>query len=77
MAIAGSAAGERLPLAQDQIRAHGHAIEARITAERADLGFQPVTGQLSVVDAPRGLRFDTGVAAGSEIGLYYVCCSPN
>jgi 3-methylcrotonyl-CoA carboxylase alpha subunit len=66
-----AAAGERLPLAQTQIRAHGHAIEARITAERADLGFQPVTGQLSVVDAPRGLRFDTGVAAGSEIGLYY------
>ena len=66
-----AAAGEQLPLAQTQIRAHGHAIEARITAERADLGFQPVTGQLSVVDAPRGLRFDTGVAAGSEIGLYY------
>jgi acetyl/propionyl-CoA carboxylase alpha subunit len=66
-----AAAGERLPLVQGQIRAHGHAIEARITAERADLGFQPVTGQLSVVDAPRGLRFDTGVAAGSEIGLYY------
>jgi len=66
-----AAAGEQLPLAQTQIRAHGHAIEARITAERADLGFQPVTGQLSVVDAPRGLRFDTGVATGSEIGLYY------
>jgi acetyl/propionyl-CoA carboxylase alpha subunit len=66
-----AAAGEPLPLAQTQIRAQGHAIEARITAERADLGFQPVTGQLSVVDAPRGLRFDTGVAAGSEIGLYY------
>ena len=66
-----AAAGERLPLAQAQIHAHGHAIEARITAERADLGFQPVTGQLSVVDAPRGLRFDTGVAAGSEISLYY------
>jgi 3-methylcrotonyl-CoA carboxylase alpha subunit len=66
-----AAAGEQLPLAQTQIRAHGHAIEARITAERADLGFQPVTGQLSGVDAPRGLRFDTGVATGSEIGLYY------
>jgi acetyl/propionyl-CoA carboxylase alpha subunit len=60
-----AAAGERLPLAQDQLRVRGHAIEARITAERADLAFQPVTGQLSAVDAPRGLRFDSGVAPGS------------
>ncbi|HWX08118.1 MAG TPA: biotin carboxylase N-terminal domain-containing protein [Bradyrhizobium sp.] len=66
-----AAAGEQLPLGQDQIRVHGHAIEARITAERADLAFQPVTGELSVVEAPRGLRFDTGVAAGSRISLYY------
>jgi 3-methylcrotonyl-CoA carboxylase alpha subunit len=66
-----AAAGEQLPLSQDQIRVHGHAIEARITAERADLAFQPVTGELSVVEAPRGLRFDTGVAAGSRISLYY------
>jgi 3-methylcrotonyl-CoA carboxylase alpha subunit len=66
-----AAAGENLPLTQAQIRAHGHAIEARITAERADLGFQPVTGELSSVDAPRGLRFDTGVAAGSGVSLYY------
>nr|QDF42379.1 ATP-grasp domain-containing protein [Bradyrhizobium symbiodeficiens] len=66
-----AAAGEKLPLTQDQIRCQGHAIEARITAERADLAFQPVTGELSVVDAPRGLRFDTGVAAGSQVSLYY------
>jgi acetyl/propionyl-CoA carboxylase alpha subunit len=66
-----AAAGEKLPLSQSEIRANGHAIEARITAERADLAFQPVTGELSVVDAPRGLRFDTGVAAGSQISLYY------
>jgi 3-methylcrotonyl-CoA carboxylase alpha subunit len=66
-----AAAGEKLPLTQDQIRVHGHAIEARITAERADLAFQPVTGELSVVEAPRGLRFDSGVEAGSRISLYY------
>ncbi len=66
-----AAAGEKLPLTQDQIRAHGHAIEARITAERADLGFQPVTGELVVVEPPRGLRFDSGVEAGSRISLYY------
>ena len=66
-----AAAGEKLPLTQDQLRVHGHAIEARITAERADLGFQSVTGELSVVDAPRGVRFDSGVEAGSRISLYY------
>jgi 3-methylcrotonyl-CoA carboxylase alpha subunit len=66
-----AAAGEKLPLTQGQIRVHGHAIEARITAERADLAFQPVTGALSLVDAPRGLRFDSGVEAGSRVSLYY------
>jgi 3-methylcrotonyl-CoA carboxylase alpha subunit len=66
-----AAAGEKLPLTQDQIRIRGHAIEARITAERADLAFAPVTGELSVVDAPRGVRFDSGVEAGSRISLYY------
>ena len=66
-----AAAGEKLPLTQEQIRANGHAIEARINAERADLGFQPVTGELSAVDAPRGVRFDSGVEAGSQVSLYY------
>jgi 3-methylcrotonyl-CoA carboxylase alpha subunit len=66
-----AAAGEKLPLSQEQIRARGHAIEARITAERADLGFQPATGTLSAVDAPRGVRFDSGVETGSEVSLYY------
>lgn len=66
-----AAAGEPLPLKQDQIGARGHAIEARITAERADLSFQPATGELSVVNVPRGVRFDSGVEAGSQVSLYY------
>jgi acetyl/propionyl-CoA carboxylase alpha subunit len=66
-----AAAGEPLPLRQNQIRARGHAIEARITAERADLSFQPATGELSVVDVPRGIRFDSGVEAGSQVSLFY------
>src|SRR4030088_1059934 len=32
---------------------------------------QPVTGELSVVEPPRGLRFDSGVEAGSRVSLYY------
>ncbi len=66
-----AAAGEPLPLAQRDIRLGGHAIEARITAERADRDFQPVTGRLLAVDAPRSVRFDTGVVAGSTVGVYY------
>jgi 3-methylcrotonyl-CoA carboxylase alpha subunit len=66
-----AASGEKLPLAQRDIRLHGHAIEARITAERADRDFQPATGRLVSVVPPRGLRFDSGVETGSEIGLYY------
>ena len=66
-----AAAGETLPLTQEQIRARGHAIEARITAERADLGFQPATGKLAAVTPPHGVRFDSGVETGSQVSLYY------
>jgi acetyl/propionyl-CoA carboxylase alpha subunit len=66
-----AAAGEALPLKQDEIQPHGHAIEARITAERADLGFRPVTGEITEVSFPRGVRIDSGVEAGSKVSLYY------
>jgi 3-methylcrotonyl-CoA carboxylase alpha subunit len=66
-----AAAAEPLPLKQNEIHARGHAIEARITAERADLGFRPASGNLVAVDVPRGLRFDSGVETGSQISLYY------
>jgi 3-methylcrotonyl-CoA carboxylase alpha subunit len=66
-----AASGEPLPFTQREIRARGHAIEARITAERADFGFRPASGDLVAVDAPRGLRFDSGVEAGSQVSLYY------
>jgi 3-methylcrotonyl-CoA carboxylase alpha subunit len=66
-----AAAGERLPLPQDMIHARGHAVEARLTAERADLGFQPATGEIALVAAPHGLRFDSGIEAGSRATPYY------
>jgi 3-methylcrotonyl-CoA carboxylase alpha subunit len=40
------AAGEPLPLAQEQLRIHGHALEARIYAEDPDKGFLPSIGRL-------------------------------
>jgi len=65
------AAGLPLPRRQDQIAASGHAIEVRIAAERPDLNFQPSVGAFIEVTAPRDLRFDSGIEAGSQVGLHY------
>ena len=65
------AAGLPLPAQQAEIRKRGHAIEARIAAERPDLGYQPATGRIERLVVPSGVRFDTGIAEGSEIGVHY------
>jgi 3-methylcrotonyl-CoA carboxylase alpha subunit len=72
------AAGEPLPLSQDQLRISGHAIEARICAENPDKNFLPATGTLHVYRKPaatafdRGLvRFDDGVREGDAISPFY------
>jgi 3-methylcrotonyl-CoA carboxylase alpha subunit len=72
------ASGEKLPLAQDQLRITGHAIEARICAETPDNNFLPATGTLHVYKKPahtafeRGqVRVDDGVREGDAISPYY------
>ncbi|WP_048649163.1 acetyl/propionyl/methylcrotonyl-CoA carboxylase subunit alpha [Nitratireductor soli] len=70
------AAGEPLPLMQEQITATGHAVEARIYAEDATRDFLPATGtlhHLKFPDAVNGalLRVDAGVTAGDAISPYY------
>jgi 3-methylcrotonyl-CoA carboxylase alpha subunit len=65
------ASGEPLPLSQASIRATGHAIEARITAERADQDFRPDTGKIRFYREPSSIRVDSGVATGSEVTLFY------
>ncbi|HLW96273.1 MAG TPA: biotin carboxylase N-terminal domain-containing protein [Solirubrobacteraceae bacterium] len=67
------AAGERLPLAQDDVVFDGHAIEARLTAEDPAAGFRPTPGRLSRFEVPvlDGLRVDTHCAAGASIPPYY------
>ncbi|CAG9239192.1 Biotin carboxylase / Biotin carboxyl carrier protein [Paraburkholderia caribensis] len=55
------AAGEPLPLAQDQLRIEGHAIEARIYAEHPARGFLPSTGTLKHLRMPQGVEFSLGV----------------
>jgi 3-methylcrotonyl-CoA carboxylase alpha subunit len=51
------AAGEPLPLAQEQLAIHGHAIEARICAENPDAQFLPATGSLVHARWPAHVAF--------------------
>ena len=72
------ASGESLPLKQEDLRIHGHAIEARICAENPDNNFLPATGALNVYALPecvtfeRGaVRVDSGVREGDAISPFY------
>jgi 3-methylcrotonyl-CoA carboxylase alpha subunit len=65
------AAGEKLPLAQDRIRLHGHAIEARLYAEDPEHGFLPSTGPVVALELPPDIRVDSGVMAGGEVTPFY------
>ncbi|MGH9353831.1 MAG: acetyl-CoA carboxylase biotin carboxylase subunit, partial [Terriglobia bacterium] len=48
------AAGEKLPLTQNQIKQRGHAIEVRLYAENVEKGFLPVTGRIEAFPLPQG-----------------------
>jgi geranyl-CoA carboxylase alpha subunit len=67
------AAGERLPLQQQQVSFNGHAIEARLYAEDPYENFLPQSGTL--VDwrpaSRAGVRIDHGVAAGQRVTPFY------
>ena len=73
-----SAAGEKLPLAQKDVKLDGWAVEARIYAEDPYRGFLPSTGRLVRYRPPKEgthagvtVRNDTGVYEGGEISIYY------
>jgi 3-methylcrotonyl-CoA carboxylase alpha subunit len=68
------AAGEPLPLAQNEITLRGHALEARIYAEDPQRDFMPATGRIVHLAFPKedaSTRVDTGVEAGAEITPWY------
>ena len=65
------AAGEPLPLRQDQISLTGHAMEARLYAESPATGFLPSIGPLERFDLPGNIRIDSGVEEGGEISPFY------
>jgi 3-methylcrotonyl-CoA carboxylase alpha subunit len=66
--------GEALPLSQDQVRAHGHAIEVRLYAEDPDQNFLPGSGKLQKLRLPapsRHVRLDGGVIEGDTVTIFY------
>ena len=67
------AAGEPLPLRQEQIRLTGHAAEARIYAEDPARGFLPTGGTVLALGEPAGphVRTDSGLAAGMTVTSAY------
>jgi acetyl-CoA carboxylase biotin carboxylase subunit len=69
----GVAAGEPLPVAQDEVRFAGHAIECRITAETPETGFRPAPGRITVWRSPQGpgIRIDTHCREGYLVPPFY------
>lgn len=65
------AAGEPIPLKQDEIQLNGWAMEARLYAEDPANGFLPSIGKLEHFVMPDGIRVDTGVEQGGEVSQFY------
>ncbi|MFM8578773.1 MAG: acetyl-CoA carboxylase biotin carboxylase subunit [Planctomycetaceae bacterium] len=67
------AAGEKLGIKQDDIRARGHAIECRINAEDPASGFRPCPGRIERLFVPGGfgVRFDSHATTGYVVPPHY------
>jgi acetyl-CoA carboxylase biotin carboxylase subunit len=67
------AAGEPLPFAQEDLHAHGAAIEARLYAEDPERGFLPSPGEIVRLNWPSGpgIRVDEGVYEGCRVPPHY------
>src|SRR5215469_10295406 len=67
------AAGETLPLRQEEVALAGHAVEARIYAEDPEHGFLPSSGRIVALKFPaaEGLRVDCGVERSGTVTSHY------
>jgi geranyl-CoA carboxylase alpha subunit len=65
------AAGERLPLTQEEVSWKGHAIEVRLCAEDPANGYAPQAGRLLAWRPPESVRVDHGVREGQDIPPFY------
>ncbi len=68
-----TAAGEKLPITQDDVKINGWAFESRIYAEDPLNSFLPSIGKLLRYAPPTdsNVRIDSGVEEGSNISIYY------
>ena len=66
------ASGEELPF-KTPFAPRGWAIECRITSEDPANGFLPSTGRIRYLHVPTGpgVRWDSGIETGSDVGLFY------
>jgi len=67
------AAGETLPLQQDQVELTGHAVEVRLYAEDPRNNFMPQTGKIRLWNFPQraGIRMDHGIQTGQQVSPFY------
>src|SRR5499426_2967859 len=67
------AEGHPLPFGQGDLKAEGHAIEARLYAEDPANDFLPTTGKILDLQLPalEGLRIDSGIESGTEVSIHY------
>ena len=65
------AAGEPLPVSQQEITCAGHAIEVRVVAEDPSQDWLPTTGLLQAFLMPGDLRVDTGFRSGDVVSHEY------
>ncbi len=65
------AAGLPLTLAQEDVRLHGHAIEARVYAESPARGFLPATGEVLAWVPADAVRTDAAIVTGSTVTADY------
>ena len=66
-----AATAQPIGVAQDAVTFTGHAIEVRINAEDATNDFAPQTGQITVLEVPDSVRWDSAVESGSVITPHY------
>jgi geranyl-CoA carboxylase alpha subunit len=65
------AAGEPLPMRQEEVKFAGHAIEVRLCSEDAARDFMPESGRMALWQMPEGLRVEHALEQGSEIPPFY------
>lgn len=67
------AAGQKLAVAQEDVRMSGHAVEARVYAEDPGRDFLPTGGTVLALEEPEGagVRVDSGLRVGTSVGSDY------